>query len=312
MSTNKLYPITVLRVLCVVQVFFIHYFAGHGLRDYIWIYGVAVPSFLLVSAYLYGLRRTNETVLSVNFLKKRYISLSCAMYPFLIVTYLYFIITDAGNTIQYTTSLLAECCYIVDFVKPLPTTGHLWFMQTLVMCYLAIYVASHTSIAQRYFTSPIKLLLIFFIVVICGFVYRGGYLVYIYFYLMVYYNANIIKNIMEKTNIFIILIFLVLGYVLLSTKYIDLFHYGVYLQYIQLCIMAILNIIFFSKLCMNWYNSKIVNYIGCISMEIYLVHHFIVYDKPLYISVPVTFILSILLYHISIHTKKMMNVLICK
>jgi hypothetical protein len=42
-------------------------------------------------------------------------------------------------------------------------------------------------------------------------------------------------------------------------------------------------------------------------MEIYLTHHFIVYNYPLYISIPVTLILSMLLYQTSIYTKKIMN-----
>ena len=310
MNPTKSYPITVLRVVCVIQVFFIHYFTGHGLKEYDWIWGIAVPSFLLVSAYLYGLRRKNGTSFHFDFLKKRYISLSCVLYPFLLVTYFYFVITDSNNIIQYTRSFFAECCYFVDFITPLPTTGHIWFMQTLAMCYIAMFVASHVKIVEKWFTSPIKILLMLFIVILCGYIYRGSYLVHIFFYLLVYYNANRIKNMKEKINIFCLMLLLMVGYLLLSTKYLELFHYGIYLQYIQLCIMAIMNILFFNILCENWRESKFVNFIGSISMEIYLVHHFIVYDYPLSISIPVTLILSVLLYQVSIYTKKMMNKLL--
>ena len=307
MNSIKSYPITILRVVCVIQVFLIHFFAGHGLRAYNWIWSIAVPSFLLVSAYLYGLRRTEKTIFHIDFIKKRYISLSSVLYPFLLVTYLYFVITDYGNVIQYSKSFLVECCYLVDFVTPLPTTGHIWFMQTLAMCYIAMFAASHNKIVGKWFTSPIKLLLMFIIIIICGFIYRGAYMVYIFFYLLVYYNANRIKNMMEKINIIVLITLLFIGYLLLSTKYYELFHYGIYLQYIQLCIMAIVNILFFDILCRNCYESKLINKIGNISMEIYLTHHFIVYNYPLYISIPVTLILSMLLYQTSIYTKKIMN-----
>ncbi len=213
---------------------------------------------------------------------------------------------DASATVS-SKSFLVECCYLVDFVTPLPTTGHIWFMQTLAMCYIAMFAASHNKIVGKWFTSPIKLLLMFIIIIICGFIYRGAYMVYIFFYLLVYYNANRIKNMMEKINIIVLITLLFIGYLLLSTKYYELFHYGIYLQYIQLCIMAIVNILFFDILCRNCYESKLINKIGNISMEIYLTHHFIVYNYPLYISIPVTLILSMLLYQTSIYTKKIMN-----
>jgi hypothetical protein len=77
-----------------IQIFLIHYFAGHGLRDYIWIFIVAVPCFLLVSAFLYGLRRNDEIPLGKDFLFNRFKMLAIVYYPFIISVFLYYAIID--------------------------------------------------------------------------------------------------------------------------------------------------------------------------------------------------------------------------
>lgn len=102
---TKLYPITILRVFSLLQIFFWHYFAGIGLRDYIWVFYIAVPVFLLVSAYLYGLKHNENTVLGVDFLITRFKSMALVYYPFVLSVFFYYAVSDTENIGSYAKSL---------------------------------------------------------------------------------------------------------------------------------------------------------------------------------------------------------------
>ncbi len=299
MSVNRIFSISALRVFCLIQVFLILYFAGIGLRNYTWIFNVAVPAFLLVSAFLYGLKRTDETVFGWDFLLKRFKAIAVIYYPFIISVFVYYAITDSANLSKYFISLIGEMLFLTNYVDPLPYCGHLWFMQVLVMCYVALFVASRSRFISRFFKSYSLSVLLFVFVVLAGFIYRGASLVYLFFYLLVYFNAQKIANYSTKYSILYLVLILLSGYFLMTYKYIELFKIGIYLNYILTCIMAIITIKIFTQTFSQTKNRYIVSWLSGISMEFYLIHHLYVYDNPLYISLFATISLSILLHFIS-------------
>ena len=295
--------VTILRVCCALQVYFIHYFAGHGLREYMWVFDLAVPSFLLVSAYLYGLRRTDETVLGFRFLKKRFISLASSLYPFLLVVFTIFAILYPDQIRQLIISLFANLLFACDLYKPLPHCGHLWFIQTLAMCYLSMMLCSRIPVFRKIFTNPLLILLSGTVVILCGFVYRGGYLVSIFFYMLLYYNANKIRSVTLKWHFSIFLVLLGTSYLLSSLKYQDTFHYGIYLLYIQNYTFAIVNIMLFEKLFQQIGEHLWLDFLGNLSMEFYLVHHFFAFDYSIFLGLSITLIFAIVLYYIATQNK---------
>jgi hypothetical protein len=202
-----------------IQVFLIHYFAGHGLRDYIWIFNTAVPTFLLISAFLYGLRRNDEMPLERNFILKRFKTLAVVYYPFIISVFLYYAITDTANIGKYSVSLVGELLFLCNFVEFLPLCGHLWFMQSLMFCYVTLWIITNirSNFISKLFINPQTSILLFAIVVVCGFAYRGGDLVYAFFYLWIYFNAKKIN--VAKINVMWVIICLFIGYCIFSLHY---------------------------------------------------------------------------------------------
>jgi hypothetical protein len=296
---KRLYPITILRVFCLMQIFLLHYFVTIGLRNEMWIFSIAVPVFLMVSAYLYGFKHDEVTILDKGFLIKRFKALSIVYYPFVLSVFIYYVVTDAVNTGSYAKSLIMEMLFLTNLGKPLPGCGHLWFMQTLMMCYISLFVCSRMKFLEKWFRSDLISLLLLIVVILCGFIYRGADLVYLFFYLWIYYNAKRINQLSSKALVYYSCAILLLGYFLLSLHYEDVYKMGIYLKYIQTSIMAIVMIKLFMIFFASTKNISVITWLSSIAMEFYLIHHLFVFDFPIYISMTVTLALSVVLHFVS-------------
>ncbi len=282
-----------------VQIFLIHYFAGIGLREQMWLFSTAVPVFLLMSAYLYGLKNEDDIILGHLFLFKRIKTLSLKYYPFVLSVFIYYAITDVAHIVEYAKSVGGELVYLTKFVKPLPGCGHLWFMETLLFCYISMVISSRVKFVGKWFRSGILSILLLIFLICMGFLYRGADFVYIYFYLWTYYNARKINQLSSRLIIYISSVILVIGYFLLSLNYHETFRMGIYIEYFQTCVMAILIIKLFTMLFKNSTNIAIITWMSSISMEFYLIHHLFVFTNPIYISITVTLVLSVMLNFLS-------------
>jgi hypothetical protein len=243
------------------------------------------------------LKRNDEVSLGKRFILKRFISLAVVYYPFIISVFSYYAITDTANIGKYGMSLVGELLFLPNFVEPLPFCGHLWFMQSLMLCYIAVWLVSRcrwSGLISRLFINPKTSILLFAIVVICGFVYRGTDCVYVFFYLWTYFNAKKIND--ASINIIYLIICLLIGYGILSSHYEYLFKIGIYIRHIQACVMAILCIKLFMQIFSSIRNVVIITWLSALLMEIYLIHHLFVFDYPWYISLAVTLLLSIVLH----------------
>jgi hypothetical protein len=116
----------------------------------------------------------------------------------------------------------------------------------------------------------------------------------VFFYLWIYFNAKKINN--ARIKIIWLIIGLFIGYCILSLHYEDMFKIGIYLRYIQTCVMAILFIKLFMIIFSSIKNMSIITWLSAISMEIYLIHHLFAYDYIWYICVPITLLLSVVLH----------------
>lgn len=292
---DRFYSISILRVFCLIQVFLLHYFMRIGLRNEIWIFQVAVPAFLLVSSFLYGLKRNNRDEFQLDFLAKRFKTIASSYYPFIIVIFTYYAISDFLNIKIYTISLIGELLFLCNIVNPLPHCGHLWFFQSLVSCYIVLFFTTKIKMVESWFTTKTKILTMLIIIFFMGFIYRGAIMIYLFFYLFTFYNAKKIAT--ANYNILVLLVLLILGYVLLFFKYEELFKIGIYLKYIQTCSMAIISILLFFKVFSRTKNIEFVTWLSSISMEFYLIHHIFVFDFPIYFSLSITFLFSIILHY---------------
>ncbi|MDO6739094.1 acyltransferase family protein [Wenyingzhuangia sp. 2_MG-2023] len=299
MKNSKNNAIVNLRVLSLLQVFLLHYFAGLGMRNFLWVFSIAVPTFLLMSAYLYGLREQNTVSLGWSFLKKRWWALSNTYYLFLTFVFLFYLVSDYVQIKTYIVSFLAGLAYITNFGYYLPGCGHLWFMQVLMLCYIVLAFFGKNSIVKAWFSSSIKTSFLFLGLLILGFVYRGNILVYLFFYMWLYFNANKLKLLIESMNTYLIVFLLIIGYCLLYTEYATNYNWGIYIKHFHTCIMALLTIGVFVKYKVLGFENKVIVYIGTLAMEIYLIHHLFVFSEPIYVSLPITIVLSIILHWLS-------------
>lgn len=181
-------------------------------------------------------------------------------------------------------------------------------MQTLAICYLGIYFLNN-NFFRKLFTKGACIAILFIICCCVGFIYRGAITWYMFFYLLLFFNAKRIQTFISLPHFSKNYIYLIgsitLCYYLLSMDYARLFHLGIYFRYVHTCILAILTIILFLRLFKDIKSTPFITYSASITMEVYLVHHLFVYDTPLYISLPVTIILSIILHKVgSLISKK--------
>lgn len=187
-----IHSVSLLRIFCCLQVFLLHYFARIHLREYMWIFYGAVPCFLLISAYLCGLKYCSGGM-DKSFLIKQYKSLSSYYYPFVLSTFVLFLMLNPDQILHYLPSAILHLCYITTLTEPLPQCGHLWFMQTLVICYLGIYFLNN-NFFRKLFTQFTYIAILFFICCFIGFVYRGGITWYLFFYLLLFFNTKRIQT----------------------------------------------------------------------------------------------------------------------
>lgn len=159
--------LSLLRIVCAIQVFFIHYFAFIGWREYIWIFNLAVPIFLLMSAYLYGLREPDQGMFGKSFLWRRYVTLSSSVYPFLLIALIVNLI-EGNNDSDLVWSFVRGLLFLFAHFKSMPFTGHLWFISLLVICYIALVIFSRYDSANNIFKSSRFVTFIFFITLILG------------------------------------------------------------------------------------------------------------------------------------------------
>lgn len=175
-------------------------------------------------------------------------------------------------------------------------------MTTLWLCYFGLFFFANKSKLRVMMTSWCGIVATLALIAIVGLVYRGNNMVFVPAYILIYFNADRIKNHVIKhqraTEVisFVILIF---GYIYMSFDLEHAFRYGIYMRFMVTCIMALVTITFFQTVLSRNSGNRIVNYLANISMEIYLIHHLFVYDQPLYISLPLTLILSDVLYRLS-------------
>lgn len=299
--------VTWLKAICCLEIFFLHYFAGHDMREWMWIFNGAVPCFLLVSAFIYGERPETKRKFDKSWLKKRLKKLSYTYYPFVTSVFLYFAFT-CDNIKELSLSYIFSLTYLPVIYKPLPSCGHLWFLTTLIACYLLIFVLYRYNSLYRLLIKPKMLFLFLLTILVIGGGNRNAIFVHLFFYAFVYGYSDVIKLYSRKTPLWLMALVLVMLYALLSFQYRDLFYYGIYIEYFHTCLIAILTIMITLRVLQQQARTpKVITWLSSMSMSIYLIHHLFVYDQPLYISLPVTLLLSIILNYVSNKIKRQLG-----
>lgn len=316
LHTNKTYPshcqirfpaneeyvsFVYLRILCIVQIYFTHYFAGHELRDYMWVFNLGVPSFLLMSAYLYGIRRTEATVLGWKFVLKRFVRLSVVVYPFIIVVFVYSLLESPESTKIYIFALIGDLLYQNAFFPHLPNCGHLWFLNTLWASYISLVIVNRFKFVSVVFRSPKCLLVVLVGVVSLGLIYKGANVPYVLFYLIIYYNAHRIKSMKKLPYVVCIVIFLI-HYILSYLHYWERTPNGHYLTLSQNLLATTFVLILFLKIGDSNLlpKNRILNFVSLLTFEFYLVHHLFVFDYSMIVGLLISIPLTLLLHECSL------------
>ena len=296
--------ITLLRLICCWEVFLLHWFVRAGLRDYLWIWSGAVPCFLMVSAFIYGLRPIEKQKWGMPFIVRRWKSIAMVYYPFVIAIFIWYTIGDFHNIGVYALSALCELLFATNVVTPLPGCGHLWFMQTLALCYLLLAVICHSERWRYYFSKTSIVMTITILTFVVGGVSRNSTFVYLLFYWLTFIYAQEILKYSKAIDVWMQAVIIAVLYLIFFYHYENVFWYGIYLRYFHTCLIAIFTISFFIRLLEGRSLPKMVCWLSSISMEVYLVHHLFVFNYPIYISLLLTIILSIALHWIGVRLKK--------
>ena len=296
--------ITLLRLICCWEVFILHWFARLELRDYMWIWSGAVPCFLLMSAFIYGLRPAENQNWGMAFICKRWKSIAVTYYPFVIAVFAWYAISSPREMGPNMLSMTSELLFVTGVTQPLPGWGQLWFMQTLALCYLMLAVVGRSAKFSALLRQPKVVVLLVILTFIMGGVKRDGTFVYLLFYWLAFVYAHEILRFGKTVNAWVQFSAIIVLYAVFLLHYEDVFWYGIYLRYIHTCIIALLTISLTVRLVEGCKLPKLVCWLSSIAMEVYLVHHLFVFNYPIYVSLPLTILLSLILHQIGVRLKK--------
>ena len=282
---------------------FLHYCKRLGYEDLNWYFQLAVPCFLFVSAYLYGLRPKDTCNFDGKFLLNRWKTLSYVYYPFLFCVFVYDLISIENYGLSYidlVKKLLVCLLYQTNYGYYLPDCGHLWFLQRLMECYIVLFVLNKLGkIRSLLQTKVLPNIILVILVLISGLIYRGLGPVHFLFYVLVFIHANKIGKLANKMKMYLYILLGGLGYIGIILDYKESFHYGIYLWYFNICLLGFSLLCFFIKYFSQDRIPSIVKYGAGISMEFYLCHALFVYKFPLAISFSLSVFAAMLLKKIS-------------
>ena len=270
----------------------------------------AVPSFFLLSALLYGYR---TKVLDDSFLIDKWKGLSVSYYGVLIVVFISCLIVGEYSCLGLFRGFISDILYIggVPIIgRHLPETGHCWFLTSLFLCYIALYLSDrHYKRSKNRVGDKYKCLIFIFLAeaidVLCFQIHFLVHIaIYISFYIYIKFRNNYagtnILTVWLLSSIFVLIYLIATNSSLLLCKP----YYGTLVGYS----IAIPAILLAEKFYYIFKANKIISWICVLSMEIYLVHHYFVFDRPIYICLPVTILLSVLLHFTSSKFKQLINI----
>jgi len=267
---QKDYSISVIRLLACIMIVSCHILQYYG-NEIAWWLNVGVQIFLLISAFLYGQKEISNPFL---FYKKNFIKILADYYLFLLFVipiYLYF--TD----ISITTKIWFK---LIFGLKALPGIGHLWYISTILFCYLLIPFLFYL-IKQKYkYIYFVFLLLI--IQALCSLhliPFTGAWInCFIIGYLFGNLYKNFGKSILIKLLNFFLPIALIFNitkiylkyFININNKTISLFYQYAHV-FLAMALFFIL-LMLFQKLNFNSFQKKLLNFTDKITYDVYITH----------------------------------------
>lgn len=96
--------------------------------------------FLGISAYIFGIewKKKGNCPYDFSFVTKRTIKLATTYYPFLIILFLFLLISKQ----DFSTSNIFSHLVFLSWFDKIEGFGHLWFMTMILICYVGIWIIS--------------------------------------------------------------------------------------------------------------------------------------------------------------------------
>ena len=124
--TNKDYSVSLARMIAMLMIITCHIMQWLG-SELAWWFNVGVQIFLCISGFLYGQKRTGNIK---NFILRRFRKILIPYYIVIVpVIIIYFIF--AGKDISFTKAIK-----VLIMCSTLRGGGHLWFVPTILLCYV--------------------------------------------------------------------------------------------------------------------------------------------------------------------------------
>ena len=328
---NRDYSYDWLRAFSAVMIVFCHVCQGFGISAALGFYlgGTYVSVFLLLSAYLLGLRHC-ESIKDgpVSFLKSRLLRLVPTYYVFLTLAFL-LIAFLIGAWYLTPRQVLGHYLFLNWFVPstrvdiaPLPQLGHLWFMSCIVMSYVLIALMAFLPVFSkrgiRFWTCYLFVML----AAGCGMCWLSRFFIYpsvvlALFPPMFYCGRRLVAAVQRLGRVCLICLLLLTNLGSIVAYQFGMRDFSPVAVLLSITVNAVLWIacaplVFSRNRLPAW-----VGFISGISFEIYLVHHAfclghysLTHYMPVWAAVPAVFILSISLgYALSILTRNIMKVI---
>jgi len=308
-NTSKDYAISVIRLTAFIMIFSCHILQYYG-NELAWWLNVGVQIFLLISAFLYGQK---EIINPLLFYRKNFVKILVDYYLFLLfVIPMYLHFTD----ITITTKIWLK---LIFGLKALPGLGHLWYISTILFCYLLIPLLFYFT--KKRYKYIYFCILICIIQILCSISFLPFAGAWINCFIIGYIFGNIYKKIGKSILIKILSFSLPIAFVFnmtkiylkyftsIDNKVINLFYQYAHV-FLAIALFFVL-VILFQKLSFNLFSKKVLNFTDKIIYDLYLTHHIFIlgpfslfiFEETLLKVVMFSLISGYILFKLSVYIK---------
>gem|GEM_PF-7124162 len=254
-----------------------HYLLFSGVNSRLGHYlgGTGNIIFFLLSALLYGNKYNSAAIRNVSFessrfIKGRIIKIGSSLYPFLIIVISLFIFFD----VKFSWINVGLNFAFLGFCGKLPGLGHLWFITVIMLCYTEMVIFIKLKPKIHFFSWIFLLTMIFLMSLSALFQNPIGVFIHMGFFGFLFLNAN---RFYEKVQNIIwwqamLIVVFIVSYIYAIMNGLSEKNHVCYLLLTEFSGFLILALLI-RYLPKNL--NKRVEFLSDISLEIYLIHHFI-------------------------------------
>lgn len=274
MLKNRVHSYDYIRVIAILMIVICHYFLFSNLNSGIgrFLSSIGNMEFILLSALLYGRdltdRNTGGDFCSIDFFKKRIIKLGGAVWPFLILLLLLFLILG----VHFSWSDVFLNFIFLGYLGQLPGNGHLWFLTVIMACYAEYALLNILSFRAQWFPYGLLIGSVSLMIILETAGVPGNAVAILGFYGFMLIKTDKFLQMSKSLNVWMMLLIVLVIIFMIWLDIEGLLEKSRVLHWLLSDICGVLLLALLIRF-MPTKENRIVTIISGMSFDIYIVHH---------------------------------------